>query len=172
VGLNADLVPPHSASAMLYIRPFVFGSGPWFQLSPTNEYTFCVYVAPILALHGANPIDALVLDVFDRAAPRGVGSGKVGGNYAPVMRWSEKALSEGFPITLHLDSLTQTEIEEFTTSAFVGIISSDNKIDSRTTLVVSDSRNIVESVTSDSIQQIARSLGWAVERRTVRALSC
>ncbi|KAL9086200.1 MAG: hypothetical protein Q9165_007265 [Trypethelium subeluteriae] len=168
VAYNADLVPPHSANAMLYIRPFVFGSGPWFQLSPTDEYFFGVYVVPISALHGVQPIDALILDEFDRAATRGVGSAKVGGNYAPVMRWSEKAKQEGYPITLHLDSQTQTEIEEFTTSAFVGITRTGSGDNIWTTLVVPDSRNIVESVTSDSIQQIARSLGWNVERRSVR----
>jgi branched-subunit amino acid aminotransferase/4-amino-4-deoxychorismate lyase len=168
VAYNGDLVPPHSASAMLYVRPFVFGSGPWFQLSPTNEYTFCVFVAPISALHGVNPIDALVLEDFDRAATRGVGSGKVGGNYAPVMKWSEKAKSEGYPITLHLDSQTQTEIEEFTTSAFVGIIDASKSRSGVTTLVVSNSRSIVESITSDTMVHLAKALGWAVECRTVR----
>jgi branched-chain amino acid aminotransferase len=171
VGHNADLVPPHAANAMLYIRPFVFGSGPWFQLSPTDEYMFCVFVAPIMALHGVRPIDALILEEFDRAAPRGVGAGKVGGNYAPVMRWSEKARSEGFPITLHLDSQTRTEIEEFSTSAFVAIRSSSSGDNAVTTVVVPNSTNIVESVTSDSILELARSLGWSVERRAVCPLS-
>lgn len=110
VGLNANIVPPHGANAMLYIRPFVFGSAPWLQLSPTNEYLFYVFVAPTVAYHGLQPLDCLILDEFDRAATRGVGGGKVGENYAPVMQWSEKAKLEGFTITLHLDSQTQTEI--------------------------------------------------------------
>jgi branched-chain amino acid aminotransferase len=153
---------------MLYIRPFVFGSAPWFQLSPTNEYLFCVFVAPTVAYHGVQPLDALILDEFDRAATRGVGGGKVGGNYAPVMRWSEKAKSEGYPITLHLDSQTQTEIEEFSTSGFVGIHRTGEGENAETTIVVPDSKNVVDSVTSDSIRQLARSLGWAVEQRVVR----
>ena len=169
VGLNADLVPPHGANAMLYIRPFVFGSGPWFQLSPTDEYLFCVFVAPTGAYHGLKPLDALILDDFDRAAPKGVGAGKVGGNYAPVMRWSDKARSEGFPITLHLDSQTRSEIEEFSTSGFVGFHRVEDGENAETTVVVPDSKNIVDSVTSDSIQQLARSLGWAVEQRAVRS---
>jgi branched-chain amino acid aminotransferase len=167
VGLNADLVPPHDANAMLYIRPFVFGSGPWFQLSPTDEYLFCVFVAPFAAYHGVKPLDALILDEFDRAATRGVGGGKVGGNYAPVMKWSEKAKKEGFPITLHLDSQTQTEIEEFSTSGFVGIHRTSDGESNRTTVVVPDSKNVVDSVTSDNIRQLARSLGWSVEERVV-----
>ncbi|KAK4200403.1 branched-chain amino acid aminotransferase II [Triangularia verruculosa] len=165
VAMNADLVPPHGTNAMLYVRPFVFGSGPWFQLSPTDEYLLCVFVAPTLALHGVKPIDALILDEFDRAAPRGVGAGKVGGNYAPVMRWSEKAKAEGFPITLHLDSQTRSEIEEFSTSGFVGIYDGGN---GRVRLVVPDSKNIVPSITSESIQELARSLGWAVEKRAIK----
>jgi branched-chain amino acid aminotransferase len=170
VGLNADLVPPHGTNAMLYIRPFVFGSGAWFQLSPTDEYIFCVFVAPTSAYHGAKPLDALILEEFDRSATRGVGGGKVGGNYAPVMRWSEKAKSEGFPITLHLDSQTQTEIEEFSTSGFIGIYTTGGIGNSRINVVVPDSKNIVDSVTSDSIRQLAKSLGWSVEQRAVRPL--
>jgi branched-chain amino acid aminotransferase len=96
-----------------------------------------------------------------------VGGGKVGGNYAPVMKWSEKAKKEGFPITLHLDSQTQTEIEEFSTSGFVGIHRTSDGESNRTTVVVPDSKNVVDSVTSDNIRQLARSLGWFVEERVV-----
>lgn len=168
VSRNADIVPPHDAKCMLYIRPFVFGTGPWFQVSPPNEYLFCVFVVPLGAYHGVHPIDALVLEDFDRAAPRGTGGGKVGGNYAPVMRWSERAKSEGFPITLHLDSQTRSEIEEFSTSGFVGFHTVEADGHTTTTVVVPDSKNIVDSITSRSIQQLGGSLGWSVIKRTIK----
>lgn len=153
---------------MLYIRPVVFGSGPRILLSPTDEYIFCVYVvcAPA-AYHGVRPLDALILEDFDRAAPRGVGGGKVGGNYAPVMRWSEQARKEGgWGITLHLDSQTHTHVEEFSTSGFVGVKGRGADV----TIVVPDTKNAIRSVTVDSIQTIARQLGWNVECRPVRLL--
>jgi branched-chain amino acid aminotransferase len=107
VAKNAEFVPPNAVDGMLYIRPIVFGSGPRILLSPTDEYTFCVYVTPAAAYHGIQPLDALILEDFDRAAPRGTGSGKVGGNYAPVMKWADKAKSQGYALTLHLDSQTR-----------------------------------------------------------------
>jgi branched-chain amino acid aminotransferase len=103
------------------------------------------------------------MEEFDRAAPKGTGIAKVGGNYAPVIRWSMKAREEGFGITLHLDSKTETEIEEFSTSGFIGVKSNGNSI----SLVVPDSKNVVQSITSDSCLRLAESFGWGVEVRKV-----
>lgn len=163
VALNAEFVPLHSSNGMLYIRPILFGSSASILLTPPDEYTFCVYVMPGAAYHGINPLDALILEDFDRAAPRGTGSGKVGGNYAPVMRWSDAAKKEGFGITLHLDSATRTEIEEFSTSGFVGIKKEGSDVE----VVVPDSGNIVDSVTVRCIMAVAEKFGWQVIRRSV-----
>ena len=125
---------------------------------------------PGTTYHGVQPLDALVLEDFDRAAPHGTGSAKVGGNYAPVMKWSDGARKEGFGITLHLDAATHTQIEEFSTSGFIGIRKTKAEGEGNPediTLVVPDSKNIVQSVTSDSCVVIAESLGWKVERRPV-----
>ena len=164
VSLNAGYVPPQSTGAALYIRPLLFGCSAQLGLSPPEDYTFCVYVIPVGVYHGVHPVDALILEDFDRAAPEGTGSAKIGGNYAPVLRWSEKAKSEGFGITLHLDSKTRTVIDEFSTSGFIGIKKDGDQL----TLVVPDSKNVIKSVTSDSVCEIAKSLGWNVERRPVR----
>ena len=62
---------------------------------------------------------------------------------------------------LFLDARTRTEIEEFGSSGFVGITSDG-------TVVVPDSKQVIDSVTSDSLQTLAaRVLGWKVERRRV-----
>lgn len=163
VAANSAFVPPHDADAALYIRPVVFGASGHLPLTPPAEYLFCVYVQPLNAYHGSHAADALVLEDFDRAAPKGTGAAKVGGNYAPVMRWSEKAKRDGFGITLHLDSRTGTEIEEFSTSGFVGVQAADGGF----RLVVPDSRNVIRSVTSASCIELARSFGWSVEIRSV-----
>ncbi|KAI9831484.1 MAG: hypothetical protein M1826_003374 [Phylliscum demangeonii] len=164
---NAAFVPPHEVEALLYIRPVVLGSGPQLMLSPSPAFTFCVFVTPASAYHGVKPLDALVLDEFDRAAPRGTGTAKVGGNYAPVMRWSDQARRDGFGVTLHLDSQTRTEIDEFSTSAFIGVKEGKGD-DKRCTLVVPDSACVIRSVTSESCMDVAESLGWAVEKRSIK----
>ncbi|KAL8681865.1 MAG: hypothetical protein Q9186_002022 [Xanthomendoza sp. 1 TL-2023] len=163
VSLNAEYVPPHHTGAAMYVRPLLFGSSAQLGLNPPDEYTFCVFVLPVGVYHGVHPVDALILEEFDRAAPEGTGSAKVGGNYAPVLRWSEKARSEGFGITLHLDSSTRTVIDEFSTSGFIGVKQEGNKF----TVVVPDSKNVIKSVTSDSVCEIAQSFGWKVEKRPI-----
>ncbi|PWY87437.1 branched-chain-amino-acid aminotransferase [Aspergillus heteromorphus CBS 117.55] len=163
VSENAEFVPPHTTNSALYIRPLAFGTGGHFALTPPRDYLFCVYVQPFGTYHGTGAADAIVIEEFDRAAPRGTGNAKVGGNYAPVMKYTEQARSEGFPLTLHLDSATQTEIDEFSTSSFLGIM----KEEGRVRLVVPDSQSVIESVTSDSVQGIARAMGWVVEKRSI-----
>lgn len=168
VSLNAEYVPPHRTGAAMYIRPLLFGSSAQLGLNPPEEYTFLVFVLPTGVYHGTHPVAALILEDFDRAAPEGTGSAKVGGNYAPVLRWSEKARNEGYGITLHLDSRTRTEIDEFSTSGFIGVHGTPETGD--VTIVVPDSKNVIKSVTSNSICEIASKLfGWKVEMRAVRA---
>ncbi|KEQ83549.1 branched-chain amino acid aminotransferase [Aureobasidium pullulans EXF-150] len=163
VALNAEFVPPARTGAAMYIRPLLFGSSAQLGLSPPEDYTFVVWVLPVGVYHGVHSVPALILEDFDRAAPHGTGSAKVGGNYAPVLRFSERARADGFGITLHLDSRTRTEIDEFSTSAFLGV----KKEGEKTTIVVPDSKNVIESVTADSVCDIARSFGWTVEKRAI-----
>lgn len=164
VGLNAEHVPPHRTGASMYIRPLVYGSSAHLGLTPPEEFTFVVFVVPVGVFHGVHPVDALILEEFDRAAPEGTGSAKLGGNYGPVLKWSERAKKDGFGITLHLDSRTKTEVDEFSTSGFVGV----HKEGEKYTVVVPDSKSVIKSVTSDSVCEIAKSLGWKVECRSIK----
>ncbi|KAK3497414.1 branched-chain amino acid aminotransferase II [Neurospora hispaniola] len=167
VALNAEFVPPHETGAALYIRPQIFGSSAQLGLSPPEEYLFSVFVIPTGVYHGTHPVKALILEEFDRAAPNGTGSAKVGGNYAPVLRWSDKARKEGYDITLHLDSARHEEVDEFSTSGFIGVLRGDGGEDD-VTVVVPSSKAVIDSVTSDSIQEIGRSFGWKVEKRPIK----
>lgn len=164
VACNAEFVPPSNSGQAMYIRPLLFCSSAQLGLNPGNEYTFVVFVMPTGVYHGTNAVDALILEDFDRAAPEGTGSAKIGGNYAPVLRHSQGAYKEGFGITLHLDSKTRSEIDEFSTSGFIGV----RKQDGKTTVVVPDSKNVIKSVTSESACQIAQDVfGYTVERRRI-----
>lgn len=168
VSKNAEWVPPHKSGA-LYIRPLAFGAGGHLSLTPPSEYVLAVYVQPFATYMGTNAVDALILEEFDRAAPMGVGSGKVGGNYAPVIRWSDKARAEGFGLTLHLDSKTRSEIEEFSAAGFLALKYPKEEVESERaiTVVIPDSLNVIKSITSESCIKVAQSLGWNVEIRRV-----
>lgn len=167
VARNAALVPPHDSPALLYIRPVAFACDAHLALTTPKRFCLAVYVAPATAYHGVAALaqDALVMEHFDRAAPHGTGNAKVGGNYAPVIRWQEDAKARGFGMTLHLDSRTQSEVEEFSTSGFVGVRREDTS--RGFVLVVPNSGSIVESVTSDSVLALAKAKGWGVEKRIV-----
>ena len=70
VALNAEHVPPHHTGAAMYLRPLVFGSSPQLGLNPPEEYVFSVFVLPTGVYHGVNAVDGLIVEHFDRAAPR------------------------------------------------------------------------------------------------------
>lgn len=172
VARNLEFVPPHSPNATsgsMYIRPLLFASGPSLIPMPASEYQFIVYVTPTGSLYGAGGsaptpgVDALVLTAFDRTAPRGTGSVKLAGNYAPTFKYGKTAKQAGFGVNLHLDSQTRSLIDEFSTANFLGV----KNIGDETTLVIPKSETILPSVTTKAIVDIAESLGWKVERRPV-----
>lgn len=166
VAANAEYVPPANSGQAMYIRPLLFCSSAQLGLNPGTEYTFVVFVMPTGVYHGTAPVKALILEDFDRAAPEGTGSAKIGGNYAPVLRHSQKAYKEGYGITLHLDSKTRSEIDEFSTSGFIGVKKDEQT--GKVTVLVPDSKNVIKSVTSDSACQIAKDVfGYNVERRSI-----
>lgn len=76
---NVAYVPPFGTGGSLYIRPLLFGSGARIGLNPADEYTLLILVIPVGDYYkgGLSPVSALVIDDFDRAAPRGVGNVKV-----------------------------------------------------------------------------------------------
>lgn len=170
---NAEFVPPAPTTAgFLYVRPLLFGAGPQLLLAPPDEVVFAVYVAPAGAPYhggGARGLDALVCEEFDRAAPRGTGSAKVGGNYAPVWRHQARAKELGYGITLHLDSKTGGFVEEFSTSGFLGVSVEEG---GRTRVLhVPRTENAIRSATSDSIVRLAQREGWTVRREEVSVCS-
>lgn len=168
VARNGEWVAPHGSEALLYIRPLVFGSSGHLSLTAPTEYTFAVFTQPGNTYHGFQPLPACVIEDFDRAAPRGTGGAKVGGNYAPVIRHTDKARTQGYHVTLHLDAQTRTCIEEFSTSGFIGI----KKLGDQVVVVVPDSKNIVQSITSDSCLALAESFGWRIEKREIPWSEC
>lgn len=158
---NAEFVPPADSAGFLYLRPVLFGSGAQIALAPSNKTVLAVYVIPGGAYHGTDALDALIMEDFDRSAPRGTGSGKLGGNYAPAWPHQARARQRGFGLTLHLDSETRSQIEEFSTSGFVGVEGASK------TIYVPDTQNAIRSITSESLTSVAKQDGWTVQHCAV-----
>jgi branched-chain amino acid aminotransferase len=160
---NIEFVPPYGSGGALYLRPLLFGSGPRIGLQPADEYTLIIMVIPVGDYYkgGLEPVDGLIITDFDRAAPRGVGNVKVAGNYAADMLPNMRSKEKGFPIGLYLDAATQTTIEEFSTSNFVGIDSENKKY------VTPKSSSVLPSITNKSLMTIAEEEGLTVEEREI-----
>lgn len=123
IKLNERFVPPYGTGASLYIRPLLFGSGAQVGVKPATEYTFVVFVTPVgpYFKEGFKPVKMQIVRDFDRAAPLGTGTYKVGGNYAASLQAGERAHREGYKAALFLDSKEKKYIDEAGPANFFGI---------------------------------------------------
>ncbi len=161
VKLNDKYVPPHGTGASLYIRPLLIGTGVQVGVNPAKEYMLVIFVAPVgpYFKEGFNPVSIQIARDYDRAAPQGTGSIKVGGNYAGSLQPSERAKAEGFASVLFLDAKENKYIDEAGPANFFGI--KGNKY------ITPESTSILPSITNKSIMQLAKDEGLEVEQRKV-----
>lgn len=163
VKANAGYVPPYGSGATLYIRPFMFGSGPVIGVKPSDEYEFRVFTTPVGPYFkgGAKPITICVSD-FDRAAPHGTGHIKAGLNYAMSLHAIMAAHEAGFAENMYLDSATRTYVEETGGANFL-FVTKDGKV------VTPKSSTILPSITRRSLMYVAKEyLGLEAEEREIR----
>ena len=161
VKLNADYIPPYGSGASLYLRPMLIGVGPQVGVKPSADYLFAVFVTPVGPYYkdGFNCIKVIIDYDHDRAAPKGTGHVKVGGNYAASLDSGEIAHQKGFASVIFLDPATKQYIDECSAANFFGI--RDGKY------ITPDSHSVLPSITNKSLRQIAEDLGLKVEQRKV-----
>ena len=161
VKLNEKFVPPYESGAALYIRPLLIGISPQVGVKPSKEYLFVVFVTPVgpYFKEGFKPTPLVIFRSFDRAAPLGTGTYKIGGNYAASLVAGDKAHELGYSAVLYLDPKEKKYIDEGGPANFFAI--KDN------TYITPQSTSILPSITNDSLMQLAKDLGMKVERRPV-----
>jgi branched-chain amino acid aminotransferase len=149
VKANIDFVPDYGFGDTLYIRPFMIGVGHNLGLRPASEYLFGIVVSPVGSYFSglAKPVDMMVSD-YDRAAPRGTGHVKVGGNYAASLKAQLEAKKKGFADCIFLDPKTHSKIEEVGVANFFGI-TKDKKY------ITPKSPSILNSITNRSLKWLA-----------------
>ena len=159
---NIDFLPPYEATgASLYLRPTLFGTNPQLGVQSSKESTFLMLCSPVGAYTGGalEAIDAVIARNYDRAAPNGSGSFKVGGNYACSLCSLNLAHKQGYKAVLYLDPATKTTIDEFNSSNFFAIRGNS--------YITPKSGSILPSITNMSLETVAAHLGMEVERRPV-----
>lgn len=161
VKLNERFVPPYGSGASLYIRPLLIGTSPQVGVKPANEYLFLVFVTPVgpYFKEGFKPTPVAILRGYDRAAPLGTGTIKIGGNYAASLVAGHKAHEMGYSAVLYLDAKEKKYLDECGPANFFGI--KDN------TYITPQSTSILPSITNRSLMQLAEDMGMKVERRQV-----
>lgn len=161
VQLNERFIPPYETGATLYIRPLLIGTGVQVGVRPADEYLFVVFVTPVGPYFkgGFSTNPYVITREYDRAAPKGTGCFKVGGNYAASLRASKWAHDQGYAAEFYLDAREKKYIDECGAANFFGI--KDN------TYVTPKSESILPSITNRSLMTIAEDLGIKVERRPI-----
>lgn len=120
---NERFVPPYGTGASLYLRPVMFGTTVGLGVKPAREALLIVYCSPVGAYFksGIKPIRVAIDREQDRAAPRGTGDVKVGGNYAASLLSGEKGHEMGYSNIMYLDAAEHKYIEECGAANFFGI---------------------------------------------------
>jgi branched-chain amino acid aminotransferase len=161
VRLNRKYIPPYSYGATLYIRPLLIGLGPEVGVKPAKEYLFTVFVTPVgpYFKDGFCPVDIMISRKYDRAAPLGTGTFKVGGNYAASLRSLKDAHDAGMGTTLYLDARERKYIDEAGPANFFGIKGNS--------YITPKSTSILPSITNMSLMELAKDMGMNVEQRPI-----
>ena len=161
VELNKRFVPPYGSGASLYIRPLEIGISPLVGVRPATEYMVIMFVTPVgpYFKEGFKPTKVCMSREYDRVAPKGTGSIKVGGNYGASLVAGEKAHELGYSVMLYLDPKEKKYLDECGAANFFGI--RDN------TYITPYSESILPSITNMSLVELAKDMGLKVERRQI-----
>ncbi len=162
VRANIEFVPPYESGASLYIRPFIIASEAVLGVKPSHEFELVIFVSPVGAYFkgGMTPIDVIVDVDYDRAAPRGTGGAKCGGNYAASLYCGERAHDKGFSNVLFVDAVERKYIEECGAANFFGIKDG--------TYITPISPSILRSITNMSLRTLASEEdGLKIEERPI-----
>ncbi|MDQ7737743.1 branched-chain amino acid aminotransferase [Prevotella corporis] len=161
VRLNQEYIPTYESGATLYLRPLLIGTSAQVGVHPAKEYIFLIFVTPVGPYFkgGFSTNPYVIMRDYDRAAPLGTGTFKVGGNYAASLKANKIAHEKGYASEFYLDSKEKKYVDECGAANFFGI---KNK-----TYVTPLSSSILPSITNKSLMQIAEDLGMKVERRPI-----
>lgn len=161
VKLNERFIPPYESGASLYIRPLEIGTSPKIGVSPSEEYMVIMIATPVgpYFKNGFKPVNVCMSREYDRVAPKGTGSIKIGGNYAASLVAGQLAHKLGYGVMLYLDPQHKEYLDEAGAANFFGI--------KNNTYVTPDSETVLPSITNMSLRQLAEDLGMKVEMRKI-----
>jgi branched-chain amino acid aminotransferase len=159
VRLDSEWVPNLEGHS-LYLRPFMFADETFLGVKASEQYKFMIICSPASSYY-SEPVRVKVEKHYTRAMQGGVGYAKAAGNYAAAMYPSKLAAEEGYHQLIWTDAVEHKYIEEAGTMNLMFIV--DGKLLTPSV----DGHTILEGITRDSVIQVARKLGYALEERKI-----
>jgi branched-chain amino acid aminotransferase len=155
--VDADWIPEGEGYS-LYIRPTAISTEPFLGVAVPHNVKIFIITSPVGPYYpeGFNPISLYADTKNVRAWPGGVGSSKVGGNYAPTIKPMQDAISRGCSQVLWLFGPEHNATEVGSMNLFFYFINEQGEKELATAPL--SSGDILPGVTRDSILTLAR--GW------------
>jgi branched-chain amino acid aminotransferase len=152
--LDKQFIPQVSGYS-LYVRPTLIGTSPFLGVAPARHAKFYIICSPVGPYYkgGWKPVKLLADDKYVRAWPGGVGSAKIGGNYAPSIFPQMEAEKKGYAQVLWLYGSEYYVTEVGTMNLFVFWINGKGEKELRTAPL---DGTILPGVTRDSILTLTR----------------
>lgn len=155
---DSDWIPGGDEGA-LYIRPFLMARDAYIGIRPSDTYRFMIFTCPVRGYY-SEPVKVKIEMEYSRAFPGGTGATKCAGNYAAALYPAKLAQDQGIHQLIWTDGVEHKYVEESgTMNVFFRI--------GDTLLTPAAGGTILEGITRDSIIQLARLSGIAVEERKV-----
>ena len=162
VATDADWVPS-GGERSYYLRPFMFGAESFLGVRSSLEVQYVLIGSPAgdYFAGGLKPVSIWVSQNYVRAASGGTGAAKCAGNYAAGLVAQQEASANGCDQVVFVDAAERRWVEELG-GMNVFMVRRDGAL-----ITPALSGTILEGVTRDSLIQLARDEGRAVEERQV-----
>jgi branched-chain amino acid aminotransferase len=151
---------PAKKDYSLYIRPVMFATDEVLGVRPSEKYKFIIILNPS-GPYFAAPMKILVEEQYTRAAPGGVGFAKNAGNYGGSMLAATLARKKGYDQVLWTDAFEHKWLQE------VGMMNVFFIINNIAITPSLEEGTILEGVTRNSVIQVLKEMGIAVEERKI-----
>ena len=157
---------PTAVGESLYLRPFMIATEAALGVKPSSEYLFLLIasVAGAYFSKGVKPVTVWISDQYVRAAPGGTGAAKCGGNYAASLLAQSEAEAKGCDQVVWLDAVQRKYVEEMGGMNIAFVFREGGKTILATPKLTG---TLLPGITRSSLLEVARSLGFEAEERTI-----
>lgn len=166
VDVDRAWVPAAGGEESLYLRPFLFSTEAGLGVRPAKEYRYLLIASPAGAYFtgGVQPVSVWLSTEYVRAAPGGTGAAKFAGNYAASLLAQAQAADEGCDQVVWLDALERRYVEEMGGMNLFFVLGEGADAQVVTPEL---SGSLLPGITRDSLLQLARDSGLAVQERRI-----